>query len=467
MVDSNSEQEQWETQIQSTISGLGDKLADGVMRGLEQSELLGRLMIALEAIQERLDHIETDIRALKSPGPAPTPALSPSTGSFGMSSVQTPPKIDLPRMEPILPSQHSQVVTRRPRVISRPTVTYRGSSRLSAPSTGTGHVPFSAFSGPPAPIPDVSAGQTGASASGICSVPGCDKPSRAKGLCSAHYQRQRYQERKTEEVASDEAVPPSPEPVEPPTAVPEVRSPVLTAPPPVSSDSPPPPPPRKEGGTRGIFAVLYEDKGRKLLAGLVNQMKYDRSDLVMRLNKMHEGMPGVPLEEEDVLRAIHYHQLGDVLKKRESEVICRHLEKLQGSLGKTAQRLRIEVDTLKARIDELGLQGDVSRIRNSFREQILEHQNFNQRLDLALTREKYLVDLGIEAEVDESLRRELNAQVDKLSADVSAADAGQTIRAALSLDEERFRRLVRRFGLAERFGLTIEPPAPTMAENPS
>ncbi|RME29417.1 MAG: hypothetical protein D6806_01415 [Deltaproteobacteria bacterium] len=31
-----------------------------------------------------------------------------------------------------------------------------------------------------------------------CSVEGCDQPARAKGLCSRHYQRQRYAERRKE-----------------------------------------------------------------------------------------------------------------------------------------------------------------------------------------------------------------------------------------------------------------------------
>ncbi|RLB59790.1 MAG: hypothetical protein DRI34_00830 [Deltaproteobacteria bacterium] len=33
----------------------------------------------------------------------------------------------------------------------------------------------------------------------ICSVEGCDKPARARGLCSRHYQRQRYSERRQAE----------------------------------------------------------------------------------------------------------------------------------------------------------------------------------------------------------------------------------------------------------------------------
>jgi hypothetical protein len=458
MVDSNNERELLENQIQKTISGLGEMVAQGVIRGLDQSELIGRLMEVLEAIQERLDHLEVEVKGLKSSAPTASP-------SAGLASNPMLPKMDLPRMESLLSSPHASVVTRRPRVISRPTVTYRGGGRPSTPSTSVGQVPFSAFSGPKPPMPDTANNQVSIKDPGLCSVPGCSRPSRAKGLCSAHYQRQRYQERKSEDVGVVESILPPPAPSAPVTAGPDLVSPPSpVAPPPAS---PAPAAPRREGGTRGIFAILYEDKGRKLLAGLVNQMKYDRTDLVTRLNKIYQGMPGVPLEEEDVLRAIHYHQLGEVLKKRESEVICRHLDKLQGSLGKTAQRLRIDVATLKSRVDELGLQGEVSRIRNGFREQILDHQNFNQRLDLALTREKYLEDLGIEDEVDESLRRELNEHVGKLSADVSPTAAGQTIRDALALDEERFRRLVRRFGLSERFGLTLDPPTPLVVENPS
>jgi hypothetical protein len=457
MVDSTNEREQLESQVEKMLSGLGDMVAQGVIRGLDQSEMLGRLMTVLEAIQERLDNLEVEVKALKSPAPAATP-------SAVLASSQSAPKIDLPRMEALLTSPRASVVTRRPRVVSRPTVTYRGGGRPSTPSTSTGQVPFSAFSGPKPPIPDSADNHVSIKDTGICSVPGCGRPSRAKGLCSAHYQRQRYQERKSEDAPASESILPLPESAAPMTTDSDipVPDPVVTPP-----ATPAQATPRREGGTRGIFAILYEDKGRKLLAGLVNQMKYDRTDLVTRLNKIYQGMPGVPLEEEDVLRAIHYHQLGEVLKKRESEVICRHLEKLQGSLGKTAQRLRIDVATLKSRVDELGLQGEVSRIRNEFREQILDHQNFNQRLDLALTREKYLEDLGIEDEVDESLRRELNEQVGKLSNDVTRAAAGQTIRDALTLDEERFRRLARRFGLSERFGLTLEPRAPIEVENPS
>lgn len=461
MGDSNNEQENLQNRLQDLISKFPGTVAEGVIRGLEQSEMLVRIINALEAIEERFDQLESEIKTLKA---APSAAAVPG----GVQSRQPAPKIELPRMESLPISQHPQVVTRRSRLGSRPTVTYRGSGRPTTPSIGAGQLPpFSTFSGPPASVADATAGQMRATESGICSVPGCGKPSRAKGLCSAHYQRQRYQERKIGPPDSETAEPPPPSPVVRPPAFTEARPvvpPTLSEPPP-PRPAPPVSPPRKEGGTRGIFAVLYEDKGRKLLAGLINQMKYDRTDLVARLNKMHEGMPGVPLEEEDVLRAVHYHQLGDVLKKRESEVIFRHLEKLQGSLGKTAQRLRVGVDKLKARIDELGMQGEVSRIRNEFREQILEHQNFNQRLDLALTREKYLEDLGIEEEVDDSLRRELNSQVDKLGADTNVNDAGQTIRAALSLDEERFRRLVRRFGLAERFGLPTEPPPTPAAAN--
>jgi hypothetical protein len=258
----------------------------------------------------------------------------------------------------------------------------------------------------------------------LCLEPGCNRLARSRGLCSAHYQRLRYRERKTDAPPENRIAPVEHEPQ---------RTAILQR-------------PRPEKGTRGIFALLYEEKGKRLLAGMINQMKIDRRDLVERLNKTHEGLPGIPVDEEDLLRAVHYHQLGDILRKRESEILCRHLTKQRGSLAKTAQAIKIDLEKLQNRFQELQMEEEVSRIRNEFREAILERGSFQERLGLVLGREKYLEDLGITSEVDAALRRDLHKQLSKVRQGATAEEQALSIQQALSLDEEHYRRLIKRFG---------------------
>ena len=473
-------------ELDALVERMGAAIVEEVGRSLASSELLAGLNRALDglaerialleggqadaSLRERIAELEREVERLKTdrtdkPKPAKAPPVVPANMPqapsianlpFGLSA--EPPRRSPPR--------------RRSRTAARPTVIYRTDPRAAAAAREGARpknpqkaeteaktetktkskartearteakteprpeAPRKAETEPSdAPVQDTApdaATEPGVTTA-ICSEPDCDRPVRCRGLCSLHYQRVRYKERKIE-------------------AKQETAGPI-----------PMPPPPRrrpastggrkaKSGGTKGVFALLYEEKGRRTLAGLINQMKFDRHDLVERLNKQFAGMPGVPLETEDVLRAIHYHKLGDSLRKREGEILCRHLVKQRGSLVKTAQKLKLDADQMQARIDELELHDDVARIRNDFRDDVLQ-MVFSQRLDLALTREKYLKDLDIEAEVDTSLRDEIGAELAKLDEDAEPEAAGRAVQAALSLDDQRFRRMVRRYDLGDRLGV--------------
>ncbi len=416
-------------------------ILEGLARGLERSDVLSSLARALETVAQRLDWLENQVQEQsstisdlrqklaeasldkeKEEAPTPRPVVPP----VAPPANQSPSLANLPFGLSAQP-QRKPVPRRRSKAPARPTVIYRKDPRAAA-ETRPSPLDF-----PENMKDEKKTEQSDKGESQICSEPGCDRPVRSRGLCSLHYQRLRYKERKLEKKQTiDSFIPPPPLPK---------RS---------SSENRR----KKQGGTKGIFALLYEERGRRTLAGLINQMKLDRKDLVDRMNKQFAGMPGVPLEEEDVLRAVHYHKLGESLRQKEGEIICRHLTKQRGSVVKAAQKLKLDLEHLHERIEELDLKDEVARIRNEFREHVLEKTSFLERLDLALTREKYLKDLGIEDEVDSSLREELEQQIDLLEDGAGAEQAERSIRDALNLDDKRFRRLIRRFELGGRLGIS-------------
>jgi hypothetical protein len=62
----------------------------------------------------------------------------------------------------------------------------------------------SSATAPPSRVAPASGGRT-PSGMKVCSHEGCNLPARARGLCSKHYQRQRYAEKKTQGADADES----------------------------------------------------------------------------------------------------------------------------------------------------------------------------------------------------------------------------------------------------------------------
>jgi hypothetical protein len=436
-----SAQAEARARLGQVVDGLAAAMARGFLEELERSSTVQQLISLVDFLRQRVDELEAEVAEQRGreasvkgdqnqgdrpvvPRPAeasadvppvskpevPAPAQAtpaPVPAAAAPASAQRPAPVSVP-LGP-MPGSRSPRPKSRSRTAVRPTVVYRTDPRAQANGEGK-------------------AGGT------VCLEPGCTRPVHTKGYCLIHSEKANNPDRSATSPLGPSAIP-----MPPPKR-------------PVASRG------KKEGGTKGVFAMLYEDKGRRVMAGFINQMKFDRRDLVQRLNVQFAGMPGVPLEEEDVMVALHYHQLGDALRKREGEILCRHLTKQRGSLTKTAQAMKLEPERLKARVADLHLEDDVARVRNQFREEIMERSAFGHRLELALTREKYLADLGILTEVDDSLRREVRAALAQLPGGTDLVARGQAIRAQFSLDEQAYRRLVRRYDLAAELPLPPEDP---------
>ncbi len=443
--------------LDQVVDGLAAAMARGFVEGLERSGTVRELLGLVDFLRQRVAELEAQVAQNRTPAtpeddrtpraatdgvqmpsapaPAPAPAApapaapapaapapaAPAAEARSPASSAVPSGAgDAPRPRPVnvplgpLPGSRPRIKPRS-RTQVRPTVVYRTDPRAQASGEGK-------------------------AGGAVCLEPGCTRPVHYRGYCLVHVEKVKSTDRPDAAPLGPSTIP-----------LPPLKRPAGGR-------------GKKDGGTKGVFAMLYEERGRRILAGFINQMKFDRRDLVQRLNVQFAGMPGVPLEEEDVMVALHYHQIGDALRKRESEILSRHLTKQRGSLSKTAQAMKLEPEQLRARVADLHMEDEVARVRNRFREEIMERSAFPQRLDLALTREKYLADLGILAEVDDSLRREVRAALERLPAGIGQEERGRLIREGLNLGEQAYRRMVRRYDLGAELPVPPEEPAAKAAE---
>jgi hypothetical protein len=205
-----------------------------------------------------------------------------------------------------------------------------------------------------------------------------------------------------------------------------------------TEDSVPAPP-------RGRFTQLPAEQpalemlDRNRLEDLIAQHGH-RPALLRALGSGHApGLTALTLDQ-----ALERAGLLDGLLVRERELILAMLEEHRGALGRAAWALGIRSTELLGWAERLGITAEVDRIRDRFRRDALQPVHWTARLDLAGKR-KYLEDLGVTADFERSLARDLRRALD--AAEGAPEDRTAVVASRLGVAPESLRRSLLRLGL--------------------
>jgi hypothetical protein len=129
---------------------------------------------------------------------------------------------------------------------------------------------------------------------------------------------------------------------------------------------------------------------------------------------------------------------------RERELVLATLEEHRGALGRAAWALGVRTTELRVWVERLGIGAEVDRLREHFRNLALEPAHWTARLDL-LGKRKYLEDLGVTADFERALTKDLRQALDTTAGVAEERTAALANR--LGVAPEALRRSILRLRL--------------------
>lgn len=200
--------------------------------------------------------------------------------------------------------------------------------------------------------------------------------------------------------------------------------------------------------TRASFESLFRPEGKETVEALIAQVPH-RVALLRTLEQGYVSKRNQTLSVGDVEDVLEEHELFELIEKKERDGVLAAVIDQKGSLGRAAHAFGLTVEELEKLIAALGIDAEVTQVRERWIKEALATENLSLRLDL-LFRGRYLEDLGIEKKFSQVLSKELAALVKEVK---DAAPTVPTLVDLISrqhaLHAESLRRALEKLGLLE------------------
>jgi hypothetical protein len=200
--------------------------------------------------------------------------------------------------------------------------------------------------------------------------------------------------------------------------------------------------------SRASFEALFRPEARETVEALIAQVPH-RVALLRTLEQGYVSKRNQALSVGDVEDVLEEHELFELIEAKERDGVLASVIDQKGSLGRAADAFGLTVEELEKLIGALGIDAEVSQVRERWIKEALAPENLSLRLDL-LFRSRYLEDLGIERKFAQVLTKELAGLVnDVKDAATTVPTLVDLIARQHALHAESLRRALEKLGLLE------------------